>query len=96
MSDISEKDFKKISCLARIEVPEENRETLAKEVSSIIAWVEKLNEVNVTNIEPLTNVHEMSLRLNQDEISDGNLAEDVLKNAKNAKYGYYAVPKVIE
>jgi aspartyl-tRNA(Asn)/glutamyl-tRNA(Gln) amidotransferase subunit C len=96
MSDISEKDFKKISRLARIEVPEENRETLAKEVSSIIAWVEKLNEVNVTNIEPLTNVHEMSLRLNQDEISDGNLAEDVLKNAKNAKYGYYAVPKVIE
>ena len=96
MSDISEKDFKKISRLARIQVPEENRETLAKEVSSIIAWVEKLNEVNVTNIEPLTNVHEMSLRLNQDEISDGNLAEDVLKNAKNAKYGYYAVPKVIE
>ncbi len=96
MSDISEKDFKKISRLARIEVPEENRETLAKEVGSIISWVEKLNEVNVTNVEPLTNVHEISLRLNRDEITDGNIAEDVLKNAKNAKYGYYAVPKVIE
>jgi aspartyl-tRNA(Asn)/glutamyl-tRNA(Gln) amidotransferase subunit C len=96
MSEISEKDFKKISRLARIEIPEQNRDTLAKEVSSIIAWVEKLNEVNVTNVEPLTNVHEMSLRLNRDEISDGNLAEDVLKNAKNAKYGYYAVPKVID
>lgn len=96
MSVVSKEDFKKISRLARIEIPEEARETMAKQVSGIITWVEQLNEVNTDNVEPLTNVHDMSLRLNADEISDGNIADDVLKNAKNAKYGYFAVPKVIE
>ena len=96
MSEISKEDFKKISRLARIEIPEESRETVAKQVGSIIAWVEKLNEVNVDGVEPLTNVHEMNLRLNKDEVSDGDIAEDVLKNSKEAKYGYFAVPKVIE
>ncbi len=96
MSVVSKEDFKKISRLARIEIPEESRETIAAQVGSIITWVEKLNEVNTDNVEPLTNVHDMSLRLNADEISDGNIAEDVLKNAKNAKYGYFAVPKVLE
>lgn len=96
MSQISKEDFKKISRLARIEIPEENRETVAKQVGGIIAWVEKLNEVNVDGVEPLTNVHEMTLRLNKDEVVDGEIAEDVLKNAKDVKYGYFAVPKVIE
>jgi aspartyl-tRNA(Asn)/glutamyl-tRNA(Gln) amidotransferase subunit C len=96
MSEISKEDFKKISRLARIEIPEESREATAKQVGSIIAWVEKLNEVNVDGVEPLTNVCEMNLRLNKDEINDGDIAQDVLKNSKDAKYGYFAVPKVIE
>lgn len=88
--------LKKLCRLARIEVPESERETVSKQVGGIIAWVEKLNEVNTENVEPLTNVHEMSLRLNKDEVSDGGIADDVLKNAKQAKYGYFAVPKVLE
>lgn len=96
MSVISKEDFKKISRLARIEILEESCETIAKQVSDIITWVEQLNEVNTDNVDPLTNVHDMLLRLNRDEITDGNIAEDVLKNAKNAKYGYFAVPKVIK
>lgn len=96
MSEISSKDFKKISRLARIEIPEEHSQSVAKQVESIISWVEKLNEVNVEGVEPLTNVHEMNLRLNKDEVSDGNIAQDVLKNSKDAKYGYFVVPKVIE
>ncbi|MBU6140274.1 MAG: Asp-tRNA(Asn)/Glu-tRNA(Gln) amidotransferase subunit GatC [Proteobacteria bacterium] len=96
MSVVSKEDFKKISRLARIEIPKEGSETTAAQVGSIIAWVEKLNEVNTENVEPLTNVHDMSLRLNADEINDGDIANDVLKNAKNAKYGYFAVPKVLE
>ena len=96
MSEIKKEDFNKISRLARIEIPQENRETVAKQVGGIIAWVEKLNEVNVDGVDPLTNVHDMTLRLNKDEVADGDIAEEVLKNATDAKYGYFAVPKVIE
>ncbi len=96
MSKVTAEDIKKISRLARIEVAPENRESIAQQVGGIIGWVEKLNEVNTDNVEPLTNVSESFLRLNKDEIADGNIAEDILKNSKDAKYGYFAVPKVIE
>ncbi len=96
MSNVTKEDIKKISRLAKIEVREEDREALAKQVGSIIGWVEKLNEVNTDNVEPLTSVHNAPLYIAEDKISDGNITEDVLKNAKNAKYNYFTVPKVIE
>ncbi len=96
MSQVTEKDIKKVAHLARISISETECKTLTQQVGGIINWVATLNEVNTDNVEPLTNVHEMSLRLMPDEVNDGNIAEDVLQNAKNAKYGYFAVPKVIE
>jgi aspartyl-tRNA(Asn)/glutamyl-tRNA(Gln) amidotransferase subunit C len=96
MSNVTKEDIKKISRLARIEIPEADLEKTAKQVNGIIGWVEKLNEVNTDNVEPLINVNEMPLRLNEDKISEGGIAEDVLKNSKNAKYNYFTVPKVIE
>jgi aspartyl-tRNA(Asn)/glutamyl-tRNA(Gln) amidotransferase subunit C len=96
MSKVTKEDIKKVSRLARIEVSEEKREVLANQVGGIINWVEKLNEVKTDNVEPLTNLYNESLRLNKDEVTDGNIAEDILKNSKDAKYGYFAVPKVLE
>lgn len=96
MSEITNEDVKKIARLARIETSEADIAKLAGDLGVIIDWVEKLNEVNTDNVEPLINVHGASLRMEKDEILDGGIAEDILKNAKNAKYGYFAVPKVIE
>jgi aspartyl-tRNA(Asn)/glutamyl-tRNA(Gln) amidotransferase subunit C len=96
MPQVTEKDIKKVARLARIAVSEKECTTLSEQVGSIINWVETLSEVDTQNVEPLTSVHDIALRMAKDEISDGNIAEDVLKNAKNAKYGYFAVPKVIE
>lgn len=96
MSNITNQDIKKLSRLARIEVLPKDYEGLTNQLNNIINWVEKLNEVNVEGVEPLTNVHNMTLNLNKDEVKDGNIAEDVLKNAKNAQYNYFTVPKVIE
>ncbi len=96
MSNVTSENIKKVARLARIEVLEADRENLAKQVGGIIGWVEQLSEVNTENVEPLTNIHGESLRLNADVVSDDNIAEDILKNSKDAKYGYFAVPKVIE
>lgn len=96
MSNVTTENIKKVARLARIEVPQESREKLAAQVNNIIGFVEKLNEVNTDNVEPLISVHQFPLRLNKDEITDGNIADDILKNSKNAKYGYFSVPKVIE
>ena len=95
MANITQKDIEKISRLAQIEIKEE-KELIASQINNVINWVEKLKEVDTQNVEPMINVHENSLILNNDEISDGNIADDVLKNAPQALYGYFAVPKVIE
>ncbi len=96
MTEITNKDVKKIARLARIEINEKDCEFLSKKLAEIIHWVEDLNELDTKDIEPMINVHHASLTLAKDEIKDGNISEDVLKNAKNSKYGYFAVPKVIE
>lgn len=96
MSNLSEQDIQKISNLAKIEISQDDCQHLAKQLSSILTWAEKLNEVNTDNVEPLVNIHGESLRLHQDQVNDGDIADDILQNSKDAKYGYFAVPKVIE
>ncbi len=96
MSNVTKENIKKISRLARIEVSDVESEALTSQLGKIIGWFEKLNEVNTDKVEPLVNVNEMTLDLKKDEVTDGNIAQDVLKNAKDAKYGYFSVPKVIE
>jgi aspartyl-tRNA(Asn)/glutamyl-tRNA(Gln) amidotransferase subunit C len=96
MSKITAADVKKIARLARIEVSENDIEPLSNKLGSIISWVDQLNEVNTENVSPLTSVCNMNLRLNEDKVSDGNIAQDVLQSATNPIYGYFSVPKVIE
>ena len=95
MAKITQKDIEKISLLAQIEI-KDGKEILATQIENVINWIEKLNEVNTDNIEPMINVHNEPLHLNADEVSAGNIADDVLKNAPKQIYGYFAVPKVIE
>ncbi len=95
MTKISDKDIVKISNLCKIKVLPEEKNNLINQISKVIDWVEQLNKVNTDNIEPLVNVNQNSIVLNKDRISDGNIAEDILKNAPDAKYEYFAVPKVI-
>ena len=96
MPQINKEDVKKISRWSRIEVAEDRLEAVAAQLSSIIGWVENLQEVDTKNVDFLSNVHGISLPLFEDEITDGEKAEEILKNAPDAKYNYFTVPKMIE
>jgi len=96
MSDIKNSDIKKIAKLARIEVSEEETEILAKQLSNTISWIENLNEAQTANTEPLTNVNNSILRMENDTIEQNNSLEDIMSNTKSSKYNYFTVPKVIE
>jgi aspartyl-tRNA(Asn)/glutamyl-tRNA(Gln) amidotransferase subunit C len=93
---LTEKEVTKIARLSRIEIADEKKPELAKKLSKILHWVESLNEVDTKNIEPLLNVHQLAMPMAKDGVSDGAIADEVLKNAPDAKYGYFTVPKVIE
>ncbi len=87
---------RKVAHLARIAVAEEDLPKLAGQLSGILTFMEQLNEVNVDGIEPMTSVTPMRLKRRVDEVTDGGYQEKILKNAPDAREGFFAVPKVVE
>ena len=87
---------KKIARLARIHVSDDRLEPLAGELNHILRWVETLDEVDTSDVEPLASVTGHSLPLRKDEVSDGNISDKVLGNAPDAASGFFVVPKVVE
>jgi aspartyl-tRNA(Asn)/glutamyl-tRNA(Gln) amidotransferase subunit C len=86
----------KVAKLARIAVPEGDLPALARELNGIIGFMEQLNEVDVTGVEPMVSVTPMRLKRRADVVTDGGMQEAVLKNAPDAREGFFAVPKVVE
>lgn len=87
----------KIAHLARIDVPAEEEELLAKQLSGIFQFVEQLNEVDTTGVEPMTTAAKVKLPYRKDVVNDGGYAADLLANAPdNVDDEYFAVPKVVE
>jgi aspartyl-tRNA(Asn)/glutamyl-tRNA(Gln) amidotransferase subunit C len=86
----------KVAKLARIAVREEALPALANEFNTILGFIEQLNEVDVSGVEPMTSVTPMRLKRREDVVSDGNQQAAVLSNAPDAREGFFAVPKVVE
>ena len=85
-----------IAKLARIAMSDAEVEALVPELNNILGWVEQLQEVDVTGVEPMTAVIPNKLRLRDDTVTDGGIRDQVLANAPVAEHGFFAVPKVIE
>ena len=87
---------RRVAHLARIEVSDDALEPLSHELSAILNFAEQLAEVDVDGVEPMTSVTPMALKRRQDEVTDGDIQEKILKNAPDAREGFFAVPKVVE
>ena len=87
---------RKVAKLARIRVEEADLPKLAEQLSGILGFMEQLNEVDVTGIEPMVSVTPMRLARRADVVTDGNIQGLVLANAPDAREGFFAVPKVVE
>ena len=90
------KTIKHISKLSRISVDDEKAKKLAGDMNSIFDFIEKLNELDTDNIEPLTSVAETTLKLRVDEIKSGNIREQILKNSPDENVDFFVVPRVVE
>jgi aspartyl-tRNA(Asn)/glutamyl-tRNA(Gln) amidotransferase subunit C len=87
---------RRVAKLARIRVEEADLPKLAGELSGILTFMEQLNEVDVEGVEPMTSVTPMRLKRRKDAVTDGGIQDAVLKNAPDAREGFFAVPKVVE
>ena len=86
----------KIAKLCRLKVEDHEIEELSAQLSSILDWVEQLNEVNTDNVEPLNNVSMAELPLREDKENSEDKSKEVLHNAPEKLENYFVVPKVIE
>jgi aspartyl-tRNA(Asn)/glutamyl-tRNA(Gln) amidotransferase subunit C len=93
---VTELQIKKVCDLAKIATSDQQISDLTKKVSIVLDWVEKLNSIDTKGIEPLHNVHNAILKLNNDIINQKNDIADIFKNSPNSLYNYFCVPKVIE
>lgn len=94
--DIDKETLKKIAHLARLNLDDNGGEAMLKSITDIISWVEKLNEINTDNVEPLTNMASEVNVLREDVVKPHLSHKDALKNAPKKDSDYIRVPKVLE
>ena len=87
---------RRIAHLARIAVADEEVEHLRGELNAILAFVEQLSEVKVDGVDPMTSVTPMAMKERSDEVTDGGIADDIVKNAPAREDHFFVVPKVVE
>ena len=87
---------KHISKLARISLDEKKIDSLSKDLTSIMRFVEKLNKLNTDKTVPLTSIIEATLKSRKDEVKDGKIRDQILKNSPEKNDEFFVVPKVIE
>ncbi|MBO6538612.1 MAG: Asp-tRNA(Asn)/Glu-tRNA(Gln) amidotransferase subunit GatC [Rhizobiaceae bacterium] len=87
---------KHVARLARIAVDDADAERMTGELNAILGFVEQLNKVDVTGVEPMTSVIPMEMKKRQDAVTDGGKAADIVANAPATEDNFFQVPKVVE
>jgi aspartyl-tRNA(Asn)/glutamyl-tRNA(Gln) amidotransferase subunit C len=87
---------RRIAHLARIEVAEGEVEHLQGELNAMLRFVEQLSEVDVEGVAPMTSVIPMEMKARQDVVTDGGIADDIVRNAPATEGHFFLVPKVVE
>ena len=87
---------RRIAHLARIAVAESEVPHLQGELNAMLAFVEQLSEVNVDGVEPMTSVTPMAMKKRPDVVTDGGIADDIVRNAPATEDHFFLVPKVVE
>lgn len=93
---VDQATVRRIAKLARIAVDEAAVPHLQGEINAILGFVEQLNEVDVTGVEPMTSVTPMRMKKRADVVNDGGDAQRVLANAPAREDDFFVVPKVVE
>ena len=93
---VDEATVRRIARLARIRITDDEASSLQAELSGILDWVRQLDEVDTAAVDPMTRIVPIELKKRPDEITDGEIAHDIVRNAPVADDDFFVVPKVVE
>lgn len=94
--EINDKTVDHLAYLARLEFSAEEKENIKQDLSRIITWIDKLNELDTKNVEPLIYMSNEINVLRNDEVNNSVSHEDALLNAPKKDSDYFRVPKVLD
>ena len=93
---IDKNQVKKVAKLSRISLDDSKLESLSKDLTSILNFVEQLNKLDTNEIKPLTSIIDKSLDTRDDTVSDGQIKDQILKNSPEKNEDFFIVPKVVD
>ena len=93
---VDQATVKRVARLARLKVKDDDLPRLAGELNGILGWIEQLNEVDVSSVEPMTAVVSVKMKMRRDEVTDGHYATKIVANAPAQEDAFFMVPKVVE
>lgn len=89
-------EVEKIAQLAKLKFSEEEKIKLQKDMNQVLGYIEQLNELDLTDVEPLENINETENVMREDEVNPWLTTEEALKNAPAKTQKFFKVPKVME
>jgi aspartyl-tRNA(Asn)/glutamyl-tRNA(Gln) amidotransferase subunit C len=93
---ITREQVRHVAALARLELSPEEEERIAGELEAILGYVDKLNELDVTNVAPTAHVFDVGAAFREDEVRNEPAVDGLLENAPDRWQGFFRVPKIIE
>ncbi|WP_375458235.1 Asp-tRNA(Asn)/Glu-tRNA(Gln) amidotransferase subunit GatC [uncultured Enterovirga sp.] len=93
---VDEATVKRVAHLSRIAIEDADIPRMKGELNAILAFVEQLNEVDVTGVEPMSSVTPMRMKKRHDVVTEGGAVDRIMANAPATEDGFFLVPKVVE
>lgn len=91
---ITIKDVEHVAKLARLELTDEEKELYTKQLGDVLQYVNQMNEVDTSNIEPMTQVVDFVNVMREDKVVYEQTKEELMKNAPEQENGFFKVPKI--
>jgi aspartyl-tRNA(Asn)/glutamyl-tRNA(Gln) amidotransferase subunit C len=93
---VSKKDVEHIAKLAKLKFDDKQKEKLQGELNKVLEYIDKLNELDLSNVEPLESINDAENVFREDEAKHGVTKEEALKNAPDKTDNFFKVPKVLD
>lgn len=93
---ISDETIEYVGILAKLDLNEEEKENAKKDMGSMLDYIDKLNELDTTGVEPMSHVFPVNNVFREDVVTNKDDRENILKNAPESKDGSFVVPKTVD
>ncbi|MCM1056572.1 MAG: Asp-tRNA(Asn)/Glu-tRNA(Gln) amidotransferase subunit GatC [Firmicutes bacterium] len=95
-NNITDETIEYVSTLAKLDLTEEERKAAMGDMNRMLDYIDRLNELDTTGVEPMSHVFPLQNVFREDEVVNGDGSEETLENAPEEKENMFVVPRTID